>query len=186
MDDPAVAAGIEHDLMHAGGRLRWIGDGTGRTTWRDVAVLYSLAAPGSALARATGGDSVWGLPEQLLAGVIDHLAVIAWQRTEDGSKGRNRPKPIPRPGIAADGDQNEPGQETTHYGEAVDLATVNDMFADMWAEPDAEEDSPSRPDRRAAAVAEYAAGGVTYADLAATYGVSPSTIGRWVRQSRTT
>ena len=183
MDDPAVAAGIEHDLMHAGGRLRWIGDGTGRTTWRDVAVLYALAAPGSALARATGGESVWGLPEQLLAGIIDHLAVIAWQRTEDGTKGRNRPKPIPRPGIT-DGAEDGTGQETTHYGEAVDLATVNDMFADMWAQAD--EPAPALPNDREAAVTAYNAGGVTYADLGAIYGVSPSTIGRWVRHSRTT
>lgn len=183
MDDPAVAAGIEHDLMHAGGRLRWIGDGTGRTTWRDVAVLYALAAPGSALARATGGDSVWGLSEQLLAGIIDHLAVIAWQRTEDGAKGRNRPKPIPRPGIT-DGAEDGTGQETTHYGEAVDLDTVNGMFADMWAQDNDPE--PAAPTDREAAVAAYNAGGVTYADLAEIYGVSPSTIGRWVRHSRTT
>lgn len=30
----------------------------------------------------------------LLAGVLDRLNLIIWQKTEDGSKGRNRPKPV--------------------------------------------------------------------------------------------
>jgi hypothetical protein len=44
-------------------------------------------------------DDWWTAERDLLAGIIDHLAVLAWQRTEDGSKGRNLPKPIPRPGV---------------------------------------------------------------------------------------
>lgn len=36
----------------------------------------------------------------LLADAVDVLVAANWQRTEDGSKGRNRPKPIPRPADA--------------------------------------------------------------------------------------
>ena len=67
---------------------------------------------------------------------------------------------------------------------AVPTVAFNDMFADMWAQDNDPE--PAVPTDREAAVAAYNAGGVTYADLAEIYGVSPSTIGRWVRHSRTT
>lgn len=30
---------------------------------------------------------------------MDELRVANWQRTKDGSKGRNQPKPIDRPGV---------------------------------------------------------------------------------------
>jgi len=30
----------------------------------------------------------------LLAGIVDRLNILIWQNTEDGAKGRNRPKPI--------------------------------------------------------------------------------------------
>ena len=30
----------------------------------------------------------------LLAGIIDRLNILIWQNTEDGRKGRNKPKPI--------------------------------------------------------------------------------------------
>lgn len=42
-------------------------------------------------------ESVWGLPEQLLAAVVDVLRAANYQR--GGSKGQ-KPKPIPRPGVA--------------------------------------------------------------------------------------
>lgn len=183
MDDPAVAAALEHDLMRAGGRLRWIGDGTDRTTWRDVAVIYAAAAPDSALVRATGSDAVWGLQEQLLAAAVDNLAILAWQRTEDGHKGRNRPEPIPRPGITDKNKEN--GKVTEHFGEAVPIGQVNEMFADMWDfDPAPAKPGPAPTGRRASAVADYLAGGTTYAALAARYDTSPSTIGRWVRAAR--
>jgi hypothetical protein len=43
-----------------------------------------------------GDDHVWGLPEQLLAGVVDVLNRGNWQR--GGGKGK-KPKPLPRPGV---------------------------------------------------------------------------------------
>lgn len=45
---------------------------------------------------------MWGLPEQLLAGAVDALHFLQWSKTTDGAKGRNRPKPIPRPGVTPD------------------------------------------------------------------------------------
>lgn len=52
-----------------------------------------LATPGTCLYRAVGGDD-WTLTEHLLALVHDQLAVANWQRSKDGAKGRNRPKPL--------------------------------------------------------------------------------------------
>lgn len=39
-------------------------------------------------------DDTWTLDQHLLAMVVDQLAVANWQRSKDGSRGRNRPKPI--------------------------------------------------------------------------------------------
>lgn len=52
-----------------------------------------LATPGTCLSRAIGGDE-WALTDHLLALVHDQLAIANWQRSKDGSKGRNRPKPL--------------------------------------------------------------------------------------------
>lgn len=46
-------------------------------------------------------DAVWGLPEQLLAGIFDALRTLVWLNSEDGRTGRNRPEPLPRPGVEA-------------------------------------------------------------------------------------
>jgi hypothetical protein len=83
-------------------------------------VLVKHAPPGSALVRAMQGpDFVWGVPEQLMAGVLDALNILVWFKTEDGAKGRNRPKQIPRPGV-------EPDEDTTTYGkDAVSIEEMN-------------------------------------------------------------
>lgn len=39
-------------------------------------------------------EDQWTLTDHLLALVHDQLAVANWQRSKDGSKGRNRPKPL--------------------------------------------------------------------------------------------
>jgi hypothetical protein len=58
--------------------------------------------PGCRTRLATGDtDSVWGLPEHLLALAIDELRAANWQRGNEGaprSKQSPRPKPVPRPG----------------------------------------------------------------------------------------
>lgn len=44
----------------------------------------------------------WWVPERdLLAGISDGLSVLIWLHTEDARQGRNRPKPITRPGVKA-------------------------------------------------------------------------------------
>lgn len=42
---------------------------------------------------------MWGLPEMLAADIADSLRWLMWAKTPDAPKGRNRPKPIPRPGV---------------------------------------------------------------------------------------
>lgn len=54
----------------------------------------------SATVRAVAPETVWGPQEHLLAEVADTLRWIAWSKSSDGAKNRNKPKPIPRPGQA--------------------------------------------------------------------------------------
>lgn len=69
-------------------------------TWGDLEVVLEQLGPESAYVRAVHGDeAMWGLPEHLMALAIDALNVANWQRSADGAKGRNYPKPIPRPGV---------------------------------------------------------------------------------------
>jgi len=42
---------------------------------------------------------MWDTENMLLADIADSNRIIAWQKTKDGQKGRNVPKPIPRPGV---------------------------------------------------------------------------------------
>lgn len=75
--------------------------GTGRFTWRRLhAYLHGLAyVRESAFWRAVDadGEGLWQPDTYLLANAVDALNVANWQRSEDGSKNRNRPKPLPRP-----------------------------------------------------------------------------------------
>lgn len=41
----------------------------------------------------------WPVSAYLIAAVVDQLNLIIWTKTKDGEKGRNRPTPIPRPGV---------------------------------------------------------------------------------------
>lgn len=49
--------------------------------------------PASITARAAGGDG-YTRTEHLLFLAVDELRVANWQRSKDGSRNRNRPKPI--------------------------------------------------------------------------------------------
>lgn len=101
LDEHAEA--VTYDLLTLGLRLRDLG--TDALTWAELLAVARHAPPGSAVRRATDPDHIWGLPEQLLAGVVDLLAVGNWQRGQ--MPRRDYPKPIPRPGV-------EP--ESTTYG----------------------------------------------------------------------
>lgn len=79
-------------------RLRQLG--TDALTWRDLWVIVKHLPRSSALVRVIEGDDhPWGLAEQLLAATVDALHAANWQRGE--GKKRDKPKPIPRPGINA-------------------------------------------------------------------------------------
>jgi hypothetical protein len=61
-------------------------------------VIIKHLPRGSALVRELDGDDhPWGLTEQLLAAAVDALNGANWQR--GGGKLRDKPKPIPRPGV---------------------------------------------------------------------------------------
>lgn len=55
-----------------------------------------------------GEGAEWLITDYLLARVADHLAVANWQRSEDGSKGVNAPKPTYRPGQRTTQDPDDP------------------------------------------------------------------------------
>jgi hypothetical protein len=77
-------------------RLDWLG--SEELSWRDLLVIVRQSPRGSAVSRAVNGEmDLWGLPEQLMAGIADILAVANWQRAGDDKA--KRPDPLPRPGI---------------------------------------------------------------------------------------
>lgn len=65
--------------------------------------------------------ATWSLNEYLLADVVDTLRWLQWAKTEDGSRGRNRPRPVPRPGI-----EESPATVRTRFGsEPVPIAELD-------------------------------------------------------------
>lgn len=90
---------VEYDLIALGLRLRDLG--TPILTWRDLLVIIRQLPETSALVRELRRDAPewWPRTDQLLAAVFDQLAILAWQNTDDARNGRNKPEPLPRPGI---------------------------------------------------------------------------------------
>lgn len=85
-------------MLAAGHRLRDL-------NWREIAVLVKHSGPQSAIVREIKGDAAsWSVTDYLLAVLIDLMNVLVWFKTKDGSKGRNRPKPIARPGVGGPDD----------------------------------------------------------------------------------
>ena len=69
---------------------------------RHVATLAAVMCrqPESWTHRALQPDWQWEDQATALAALqADYLAVLAWQRTKDAQRGRNRPRPYPRPGV---------------------------------------------------------------------------------------
>jgi Family of unknown function (DUF5361) len=89
---------IESDLISLGLRLRDVG--TPEFTFHDLYVICENSNRSSALARSIHGtDLAWTLDNHLLASQLDALNLLLWQKTKDGHKNKNRPKPIDRPGV---------------------------------------------------------------------------------------
>ena len=106
---------VEYDLINHGLRLRQLG--TEALTWRDLKIIIEFQPHGkSAVARMKDPEEVaWGISEHLLAIIADSSRARVWQ--EGSGKARDKPKPIPRPGI-------ENTEKTTYK---YDVLPVNDM-----------------------------------------------------------
>lgn len=63
-----------------------------------AAGLASMLPANSRTFRAIEPSLAWGEQERLLASVVYLLEVMVWQKTKDGHKNRNKPKPPQPPG----------------------------------------------------------------------------------------
>lgn len=90
----ARRAAFQYDLVRMGKTLDIAG--THRFPWDDVILLARRLQfdPSSALATEIHGR-VWSIEAQLLADVVDLLAIANWQR--QGKKSAKKPKPVERP-----------------------------------------------------------------------------------------
>lgn len=74
--------------------------GSEEFTWRDLKVFVQHANLETSLARIEHPDKAdWGKTNMLLADAVDALKWLVWAKTRDGSKNRNQPTPIERPGV---------------------------------------------------------------------------------------
>lgn len=140
-------------------------------------MIIRTAGPGTAISLwAHGEEATWGIQEELLASIADLLAGANWQR--GGGKGK-QPKPLERPWQRAEKQQ----VAQSPFGDDFenDALTVEEMDAWLGISSSSKEDAPRALSDREQAVIEYNAGGVSQAQLAQKYGVSQSTISRWVR-----
>lgn len=67
-------------------------------TYHHASVLVAQAPQGSRVLRRADEGSAWNDATRLLHRIEHSARVLAWQRTKDGAKGRNKPKPLPEPG----------------------------------------------------------------------------------------
>lgn len=121
----------EHRGPFAADMMRYYGIPLSRA--REHVQLWELAAMAKHLPRDSATQlavdpesSAWGLNEQLLALVADYLAWLQWAKTEDGSKNRNRPRPIPRPGV-----EDESREVRTFGSDPVALDALDEFLG--WA-----------------------------------------------------
>lgn len=85
-------------------RLRDLG--TDALWWRDLLVIVDNLPVTSALHRKVSPEwAAWAggdVSAHLLAVIADGVTAGNWMQSKDGQKNRNRPKPIPRPGLEPD------------------------------------------------------------------------------------
>lgn len=98
---------IEHELITHGLRLRDLGQP--HLTWHDLFIIVSQASADSAVVRAIRGpDYRWGLPEYLLAGVLNGIRGLQWMLSDQSG---SEPEPITPPGTTPPKDLNRFGAE---------------------------------------------------------------------------
>lgn len=113
---------LSADLIRAGLRLRDAGCSPAFTL-ADLRDFVQYSPPDSALYQSMyppTEESAWTPDMHLLAVIADSLRWLQWAKTKDASKGRNPPKPIPRPGI-------EPDEKKT-TGTAIPLDQARDRY----------------------------------------------------------
>jgi len=89
---------LEADLIKAQMRLRWFP--CADHNWHDLKVFIRYLDRHSALYAAMHPEHAgWDTTNMLLADVVDSVHWLQWAKTEDGVKGRNKPKKVPRPGV---------------------------------------------------------------------------------------
>ena len=97
------------------------GDVPGMLSWADLRDVVTHQPADSALYRAMHPDAApWGLSEHLLAVLADAVIAGNWMQSRDGQKNRNRPKPIPRPGVKP--------EKTKFGGQAESMDTIRDWL----------------------------------------------------------
>ena len=170
------AEAVEYVLITHGLRLRDVG--TRRFNWRDLLVIVKQSPASSALYRAVHGqeESEWTLTNHLLAGMGDSLAWLVWAKTEDAAKKRNKPKPIPRPGVR-DESKKQIGGGTLPADEMMRWLgwEAPDDISELEELPPFEDKSP-RTKLDANKVRAIRSSGDPRTELAAEYAVSVSTI----------
>lgn len=88
--------------------------------WRELKAIVKFLPAESALMRSVHPKTHhWQLDQYLLADMADCLRWLVWAKTEDARNGRNRPEPIPRPGL-------ESGRE--RVGTAMKVDRMNDFL----------------------------------------------------------
>lgn len=86
------------DLINKGMRLRHFPSED--HSWSDLTAIIKHLDVHSALYAVIYPDRAgWDRQNMLLANIADSLVWLQWAQTKDGKKGRNRPRPIPRPGV---------------------------------------------------------------------------------------
>lgn len=69
-------------------------------TWRDLKLFISGSQLDSELFKSLHPEEAgWSRTNMLLANIADSLAWLVWAKTKDGSRNRNQPQPIKRPGV---------------------------------------------------------------------------------------
>lgn len=113
---------LESDLMRVGYTAA---DVPRRLSWRALKAFVAHVRPGDAFYHQLHGEvAEWSAQEHLTANLIDLVMLLVWFKTSDGQKGRNRPKPVQRPGV------NQQSEGVSLGGAGVPV----EEFADRWAE----------------------------------------------------
>lgn len=112
---------LEADLIDKGLRLRHCPSED--FNWRDLWIVAKHLPITSNFQAAMYPESAgWTKTNMLLAEMVDTLHWLQWAKTKAGSKGRNRPKPWPRPGVT------QPSREGSKP-KAAPISVIKERFA---------------------------------------------------------